>query len=198
MLFNRQKDIPAEISKVKLNEWYSGLGDTDKVKIGRYLKDSDTSSALNFSLSVMKKANEEENYPLSVLVGENILKQDLKDIERFDALEAIIPAYFGACKYDVCLKCCDEGLSILQNNMEEIKKRNGGSLPESIMCRNYTINVLIGAYDDYDAGDAALDRFFEMGLISEEDVRYRKQSHKIHKLQRTFDGIFSATKVKDQ
>ena len=198
MLFSRHKDIPVEISKVKLSEWYSGLNDKDKVKIGRYLKDSDTSSALNFSLSVMRKANEEENYSLSVLVGENIIAQDLKAIERFDVLEAIIPAYFGTCKYDICLKCCEEGLSILQKNMEEIKKRNSGSLPENIMCRNYTINVLIGAYNDYDRADAALDRFFEMGLISEEDVEYRKRSHKIHKLQRTFDGIFSATKVKEQ
>ena len=198
MFFNRQKDVPAEILKVKLNEWYSGLSDTDKVKIGRYLRESDTSSALNFSLSVMNKADEEENYPLAVLVGENILKQDLREIERFDVLESIIPAYFGSCRYDVCLKCCEEGLSTLQKNIEEIKKRNGGVLPESIMCRNYTINVLIGAYDKYEEADAALDRFFEMGLISEEDVKYRKQSHKIHKLQRTFDGIFSATNVKDQ
>jgi hypothetical protein len=81
--------------------------------------------------------------------------------------------------------------------MGTLKDRNGGSLPEKIQCRNYTINVLVGIYGDYDAGDAALDRFLEMGLISEEDVGYRKQSHKIHRLQRTFDGIFSV-KLKDQ
>ena len=197
MILNRQKNTPEEISKVKLSEWYSGLNDQDKVKVGRYLGGSDTTSALNFSLSVMRNANLEENHKVAVIVGENILKNNLGKIERFDVLEEIIPAYFGTKRYDDCLRCCEEGIGIITDVMEKIKERNNGSLPEKIMCRNYTINVLIGGYGDYDAGDAALDRFCEMGLISEEDVRYRKQSHKIHKLQRTFDGIFSV-KLKDR
>ena len=197
MILNKQKDIPEEISKVKLSEWYSGLSDQEKVKVKRYLKDSDTSSAVKFAISVMGAAVKEENYSVAVLVGENILKQKLIGIERYDVLEEIIPAYFYVKKYDQCLKCCEEGLSLIPGLMEKLKKRNGGSLPERIQCRNYTINVLVGAFGDYDEGDKALDRFFEMGLISEEDVEYRKQSHKIHKLQRTFDGVFSV-KLKDQ
>jgi hypothetical protein len=197
MIFNKQKDVPKEISKAKLTEWYSGLSDQDKVKVGRYLGGPDTSSASELILSVMKKANLEENHQVAILAGENILKSDLSEIERFDILEEIIPAYYGKKRYDDCLRCCTEGIGILRGMIGTITERNGGSLPERIMCRNYTINVLIGAYGDYDAGDRALDEFFEMGLISEEDVRYRKQSHKIHKLQRTFDGIFSV-KLKDQ
>jgi len=197
MIFNRQKDVPAEISKVKLNEWYSGLSDRDKVKVGRYLADSDTSSALRFSLSVMRKAGEEENYSTTILVGVNILKSDPKGLERFDVLEEIIPAYYDLKRYDDCLRCCDEGIGMIPQLMEAMKKRNGGELPERISCRNYTVNVLIGGYGDYDAADAALDRFCEMGLITEEDVAFRKQSHKVHKLQRTFDGIFGV-KLKDQ
>ncbi|MDR0508551.1 MAG: hypothetical protein LBG63_01815, partial [Candidatus Methanoplasma sp.] len=73
----------------------------------------------------------------------------------------------------------------------------GGSLPEAIMCRNYTVNVLTGIRSDYDAGDAALERFYEIGLISKEDLMYRKQSLKIHRLQRTFDSIY-VLKFKDQ
>ncbi|MCL2296274.1 MAG: hypothetical protein FWC29_04245 [Methanomassiliicoccaceae archaeon] len=197
MIFGRQKDIPKEISKVRLGEWYSGLSDQNKVKIGRYLEGSDTSSVLNFMLSVMRNANLEENHAVAVLAGENILKNDLGKIERFDVLEEIIPAYYGVGRYDDCIGRCEEGIGILKDMMEGIKERNGGSLPENIMCRNYTINVLVGVRGDYDAGDAALDRFLEIGLISEEDVRYRKQSHKIHKLQRTFDSIY-ALKLKDQ
>ena len=197
MVFGRQKDIPKEISKVKLTEWYSGLSDQNKVKIGRYLETSDTASALNFSLSVMRNANQEENYSVAVIAGENILNNDLGETERFDVLEEIIPAYYGVRRYDECLKCCGEGIEILAGIMEKIKKRNGGSLPEKIMCRNYTINVLIGIHGDYEAGDAALDRFYDMGLISMEDLEYRKQSHKVHKLQRTFDSVFTV-KFKDQ
>ena len=197
MILNKQKDIPEEISKVKLSEWYSGLSDQEKVKVKRYLKDSDTSSAVKFSLSVMGAAVKEENHSVVVLVGENILKSGIGGIERYDVLEEIIPAYFNVRKYDECLRCCEEGLSLIPGLTERLKKRNGGSLPERIQCRNYTINVLVGAYGDYDEGDKALDRFFEMNLISKEDLEYRKQSHKIHKLQRTFDGVFSV-KLKDQ
>jgi hypothetical protein len=197
MIFSRRNDIPNEISKTGLDEWYSALSDKDKVKVGRYLADSDTTSALTFSLSVMRKANLEENHAAAVIVGENILKTDLADADRFDALEEIIPALFGVNRYEDCLRCCNEGIDIISKILETIKEKNGGSLPERIMCRNYTINVLVGVHGNYDEGDKALDRFFEIGLISEEDLNYRKQSHKIHKLQRTFDGIFSTT-VKDQ
>jgi len=197
MIFNRQKNIPEEISKVRLGDWYTGLSDQDKVRIGRYLKDPDTSSALNFTLSVMRDANKEDNCHVTILAGENILKSKLSEIERFDVLEEMIPAYYAAKRYDDCMRCCDEGIGMIPDLMEKLKERNGGCLPDNIMCRSYTINVLIGGFGDYDAADAALDKFCEMGLISEEDVAYRKQSHKIHKLQRTFDGIFGV-KLKDQ
>jgi len=197
MIFNRQKNVPEEISKVRLGEWYSGLSDQNKVKMGRYLADSDTSSVLNFSLSVMRNANREENFSVTVMVGENILGNNLKKAERFDVLEEIIPAYYGVKRYDDCLRCCGEGIEMIPDVAGVLKERNAGSLPERIMCRSYTINVLVSAYGDYDAGDAALDKFHEMGLISEEDLRYRKQSHKIHRLQRTFDSVFTV-KLKDQ
>ncbi|MDR3075381.1 MAG: hypothetical protein LBU30_05020 [Candidatus Methanoplasma sp.] len=197
MIFSRQKDIPDEVSRAGLGTWYSALSDQNKVKLGRYLKGADTSSALGFSLSVMNGANKEDNHSLTILIGENILRNKLTGIETFEVLERLIPAYFGAKRYDECLKYCEEGINILQKTADDIRLNNGGKLPDNIMCRNYTINVLVGAYGDYDAGDEALDRFGEMGLISEEDVKYRKQSHKIHKLQRTFDGIFSV-KLKEK
>ena len=197
MIFSRQKDVPDEISRTKLTGWYSGLSDQEKVKVGRYLKEADTRSALALSLSVMRKANHEENFTVTVLVGENILKNDLKKIERFDVLEGIIPAYYELCRYDDCLRSCNEGIGMIPDLTELIQKRNGGCLPERIVCRNYTINALIIGFGDYDAADAALDRFLDMGLISQEDVDYRKQSHKIHRLQRTLDSIFTL-KPKDQ
>lgn len=197
MIFNKHKDVPEEISKAGLTKWYDGLTDQEKVKLGRYLKGPGNLSAFDLSIRIMRAANAEDNYPVTVLVGENILKSSLKELERFDVLEEIIPAYYAVKRYDDCKECCEKGLTIIQANMDMIKARNDGKLPEKIVCRNYLVNVLIGAFGDYDAGDAALDRFFEMGLISEEDVQFRKQSHKVHKLQRTFDGIYGV-KLKDQ
>ncbi len=197
MIFNKHKDTPEEIVKAGLTKWYEGLSDPDKVKIKRYLKDSDASTPFDLSILIMRRANEEENYPVTVLVGENMLGSRLTDMERFDVIEEIIPAYYDLKRYDECRDRCEDGLDLIMELMDDIRSRNSGELPERIICRNYLVNVLIGAYGDYDAGDDALDRFHEMGLISEEDVNFRKQSHKIHKLQRTFDGIYGV-KLKDQ
>ncbi|MCL2148148.1 MAG: hypothetical protein FWH47_02290 [Methanomassiliicoccaceae archaeon] len=192
-MVRKQEDVPEEISKMGQEGWYSGLSDQDKVRLGRYVGGSDTSSWSGFCLSVSRRAVSEENYPVSIIVGESALGGDVTGIERFEMLEEIIPAYFGMGRYDDCMRCCEEGLALIPGVMEGLRARNGGSLPERVQCRNYTVNVLIGARGDYEAADRALDRFLEMGLISEEDVAYRKQSHKVHRLQRAFDGIFSST-----
>lgn len=196
MILKKSKDVPEEISKTNLTDWYNSLNDQQKVKLGRYLGGSDVSSKFALCISIMRKANEENNHSVTILVGENIIGSKISDMERFETLEEMIPAYFEAKRYDECLKCCEEGLALIPELLPAIRKSDG-TIPERLMCRNYLINVLVGAYGDYDAGDEALDRLFEMGLISEEDVKFRKQSHKIHKLQRTFDGIYGV-KLKDQ
>ena len=196
MLFNRPKDVPSEITKVGMSDWYSALSDQNKVRFGRYVAGAETSSKIHFCIDIMRKANADENFPVTELVGEYIIG-DAKGICRYDINEEMILALFGVKRYDDCLKCCERGLDLFTECREEIIEANGGRIPEHVLCRNYMINVLIGVDSNYDAADEALDRFFEMGLITEEDVAYRKQSHKIRKLQRVFDGIY-AVKLKDQ
>ena len=196
MFLKKSSGIPAEIEKAKMTEWYGSLNDQNKVKVNRCVSGADTSSKTAFALSIMRRTNEEDNYAVSELLGEYII-EGTKGLTRYDVLEEIILAYFGTKKYDKCLECCEEGLDMIPEIKAELIKRNGGGLPERIICRNYMINVLVGVYSKYDEGDEALDRFYELGLISEEDLNFRKQSHKVHKLQRVFDGIYSV-KLKDQ
>ena len=67
-------------------------------------------------------------------------------------------------------------------------------VPEDLRFRNRTIDILVGYMKDYESANAALDEFFEIGIISEEDLKFRKNSLKIHRLQRTFDSIYSLSK----
>jgi hypothetical protein len=197
MLFDRSKGVPAEVTKVGLSSWYNKLNDQEKVKLGRYLSGSDTSSKTAFAVSVMKRANEDHSFSISAVTGENVLGSGLKDKERFEVLEEIILAYFGLAKYDECLESCEQGLKLIPKLLDGLKADNGGSVPEKLNCRNYKINVLVGVRYDYDEGDKALEEFHRMGILSQDDLEFRKRSHKIFRLQKSFDGIFSV-KVKDE
>jgi hypothetical protein len=196
MFFKKDKDIPAEVAAVDLGKWYSGLSDQDKVKLGRYLKDADTSSVASFFKSVMNKMIEDENESIAVTAGSYAMSLNMDDISRYDINEKLILAYYGMKKYDECLEACKFGLSMIPSVKPILFERSGGKIPGDVYCRNYTLNVLVGIFFDYDAGDAALDEFLKLGLISEEDLEYRKQSNKIFRLQRTFDGIYTI-KIKD-
>lgn len=192
MHLGKSKDVPAEIDKVGMSKWYSELSDRDKVKLKRYIEGSDTASELSFCKDVIAKANEDHNYLLSIVVGDHVMKsKKLSLIDRFDIMEYLVLAHYGTEKYQECLDLCNEGLALIPKIKEDLMKRNSGELPATINCRNYKINVLVGVFFDYDAGDAALDEFYEMGLISKEDLDYRKRSNKIYRLQKTFDGIYS-------
>jgi len=47
---------------------------------------------------------------------------------------------------------------------------------------------------DYDSAYAVLDEYLAMGLIDEEERDYRRQSLKVHRMQRSFDNIFNLKK----
>lgn len=196
MLFGKNKDVPPEVAAVSLGKWYSELSDQNKVKLGRYLKIADTSSKYDFIISVMDKAIDDHNYSLAALVG--AMGKDLKlhDLQHYDVNERMVLAYYNLEKYEECLACCEEGLAMVSSLKKQIFERSGGEIPDDMYCRNYKINVLIGVEYDYDAGDKALDEFYEMGILSKEDLDYRKQSTKIFRLQKTFDAIYTV-KVKD-
>ena len=188
MLFNR--DVPKQISKVKLSKWYKTLGDRDKVRISRYLDDVDTSSKPTFLLDLMRRANAEENYPVTVKAGELITSEDFNDMEMFDITNEYIDALFGSKDYDKAKEFCLRNLDILPKVYSDLLDENG-DIPKNLPCRNKLIDIMVGIELDYDGAEEMLQRFNDMNILRDEEQGYRKQSLKIHRLQRTFDSVYS-------
>ena len=184
------QDIPAEISAVKLDDWYGSLNDVNKVKVKRYLTCIDTTSPQNFLINLMKRSSEDHNYKLSILAGKYALSYDLPDYDRFMVTEAYIDGLFGAEDYEEMKVQCCNNLDLFPAIKDRFIAENGGELPKTIYCRNRLIDVMVGIDADYDSAYEALDDFVSIGILSEEELNYRKQSLKIHRMQRTFDNVF--------
>ncbi len=184
------QDIPAEIAAVNLNDWYDSLNDINKVKVKRYLNCIDTTSPQNFLVDLMKRSSEDHNYKLSVLAGEYALSHDLSDYDRFMVTEAYIDGLFGAEDYEVMKVQCCNNLDLFPAIKDRFLNENGGELPKTIYCRNRLIDVLVGVESDYETAYETLDEFVSIGILSEDELNYRKQSLKIHRMQKTFDNVF--------
>ncbi len=184
------QDIPAEIAAVNLNDWYDSLNEINKVKVNRYLNCIDTTSAQNFLVDLMKRSSEDHNYKLSVLAGEYALSHDLSDYDRFMVTEAYIDGLFGAEDYEEMKVQCCNNLDLFPAIKDRFLNENGGELPKTIYCRNRLIDVLVGVESDYETAYETLDEFVSIGILSEDELNYRKQSLKIHRMQKTFDNVF--------
>lgn len=188
MFFNR--DVPKEISKVKLSKWYKTLDDRDKTRILRYLDGIDDSSKDAFIIDLMRKANAEENYPVSVKTGEFAVSESFGDKMMFDITDQYIEALFGSKEYDKAKEFCLKNLDRVPKIYSELLDENG-EIPKNMPCRNKLIDIMVGIDLNYDGAEGMLQRFNEMKILSDEELEYRKQSLKIHRLQRTFDSVYS-------
>jgi len=191
MLFRRASEVPKEVSDAKMTEWYHSLSEQDKNRTDRYLKDADTSSRCAFLSSLGDAALRDENWQFASFVHEECLRKELSAMQRFAVTESLIDSYIGTKRYDDAKRLCEDNLKLFASVRNEILKANGGSLPERLNCRNRYVDIVVGVESGYDEAFALLERFFDMGLISAEDLAYRKQSLKIHRLQRSFDGVFT-------
>ena len=180
-----------EISKIGLGDWYSSLSDRDKVKTERYLKDADTSSAFSFLYSAASASVADGNHQFAAMLLDECFKRELTDTERFDVTELLIDAYMGMKRYDDAKLLCEQNLLLYPSVSSKIKERNGGSVPEKLNCRNRYIDITAGIESGYDEAFGLLGRFLEMRLITEEEYKLRMQSLRIHRLQRSFDGIYT-------
>ncbi len=190
-------EVPAEIVTVGLESWFGSLSDMDKVKVKRYLNCIDTASKQGFLVDFMKRSADDHNYKLSVMAGRFTLSQDLSDYDRFIVTEALIDGLFGAEDYDeVKVQCCNN-LDLFPAVKDRFLDDNGGELPKTIYCRNRLIDVMVGIDGDYDGAIEALEEFVRIGIMDESELGYRIQSLKIHKMQTTFDGIFSISPKKE-
>jgi hypothetical protein len=191
VIFKKDAVIPKEISNAGVKAWYSSLSDQDKNRTSRYLPKAETSSPYRFFISVAAAAENDENHAFSASLCEQCLSLGSTEMERFVASELLIEAYIGAKRYNDAKLLCESNLSLFPSLSSELMKENGGSLPQKLNCRNRYVDILVGVESGYDDAFALLDRFLKMGLISKEDHAFRKQSLKIHRLQRSFDGVFT-------
>jgi len=184
------QDIPSEISDAGLEDWYSSLNDINQVKVKRYIQCIDTSSTQAFLVDLMSRTSEDHNYKLSVLAGQFALTKELSDYDRFKVTEAYIEGLFGAEDNENLKKYCCDNLDLFPSIRDQFLKDNGGVLPKNISCRNRLIDVMVGAESDYDGAYDALDEFVSIGILDKDELEYRKQSLKIHRMQKAFDNIF--------
>ncbi|MBQ8643380.1 MAG: hypothetical protein IJ469_01825, partial [Candidatus Methanomethylophilaceae archaeon] len=52
------------------------------------------------------------------------------------------------------------------------------------------IDILVGVEYDYETAYEALDGFLDIGIMDADELSFRKQSLKIHRLQKSFDNLF--------
>jgi hypothetical protein len=193
---NVKKEIPGKIVSLSLEEWYSPLSERETVILNRYLKYADDSSISGFFRSLAEAALKDDNPSFAVTVCESALDTDGADpymsrIERFDITELLIEAYIGVKRYDEAKVLCERDLKMFPSVHSVICERNDGKIPEKLNCRNRYVDIVVGIESGYDEAFALLDRFFEMGLITKEDLALRVQSLRIRRLQRSFDGVFT-------
>ena len=51
--------------------------------------------------------------------------------------------------------------------------------------------MIVGVEYQYDLAFEMLEKYNKMGLLSDEDLEYRRNGIKTHRLQRTFDGVYT-------
>ena len=185
-------ELKRTTERLGLKDWSSSLSERDTVRMERYA-DPKAVSPYQFLLSAGSASLDEENYEFSSAVLEECLRRASSDMQVFDVTELLIDAYIGSKRYDEAKQQCEKNLSLYPGTAEQIKGRNNGVLPEKLNCRNRYIDVVVGVESGYDEAFRLLDRFLDMGLISKEDHAFRTQSLKIHRLQRSFDGVYTYT-----
>ncbi len=192
MLFKKDNSVPAQIKAVKLESWYSELDDQTKIKLSRYLEESDTCSKFDFFVSMIRKALADDNPKFAVILCEQTYEEcELTDYQMFIVNEDLIDAYIGASRYDDAKAACLTNLELYSKVKEDVLSANNGKLPEKLNFRNRYIDIIVGIDSSYDLAFETLEKYNEMGLIDDEELKYRVNSLKTHRLQRVFDGIYS-------
>lgn len=163
------------------------------MKARRYADKADGSSAAAMLVSMQRLAAEDHNHKFVLVLAEGAGKVRMSEVDAFDINENAIVALYETEDYDRCLELCERGLDMLLNQPKvgEHVRNQDGTYVETIECRNYKLNVLVGAKREFDAAEAALDDYVAKGLITAEEAAYRKNGIRTFRMQRTFDSIFS-------
>ena len=111
--------------------------------------------------------------------------------ERFQINEEFIEALVGREMYEDAKNVCNINLQLFESVRDLIVRDNGGKLPEKLAFRNRYIDVIVGVEYQYDLAFEMLEKYNKMGLLSDEDLEHRRNGIKTHRLQRTFDGVYT-------
>ena len=193
MLFKKDSSkTPAAIKGLGLETWYSSLDEKNVMKLSRYIEKADISSKFVFFTSVAEAALADDNPRFAVFMCQQSYEVvDMTDYETFQMNEILIDAYIGAARYDDAKAACNANLEAYPKIKDQLLADNGGAVPKKLNFRNRYIDVVVGVESAYDHAFEMLEKYYEMGLIDAEELEYRRNSLKTHRLQRLFDGVYT-------
>ena len=191
-MFKKDGKVPAEVRKAKLESWYSGLDDSGRIRALRYVEGAKCSSSYDFFIDVIGKAIADENFEFAVkLCNDAYANVDMTEYQRFVLNELLIDSYCGCERYDDAKVACETNYDLFPKIKDELANANGGNVPDVLKFRNQYINIIVGVESNYDLGFEMLEKYNKMGILSDEDLEYRRNSLRTHRLQRIFDGVYT-------
>lgn len=183
-------EVPAIIEKLGLSDYYNNLGDSDRLKVNRYVSKVSADSKFGYFVSMADLAINDENYKFAVKLCEDSYEIDLDDVMEFVIVEKLIVAYIGCKRYEDAKAACEANLKLFENNKDAIVKALNGNLDELHFRNNY-IDIVVGIDSNYELAEQMLQKYNQLGILSDEDLAFRRNSLKIHRLQKVFDGVYS-------
>lgn len=187
-----KKEVPTEIKKINLEGWYTGLNDRDKLRLLRYVKDVNTTSQFSFFIDIIQRSIVDKNSAFAIVMCQHAFKMiSMSDYEKFMINELLIQGCYEADMYDDAKIACETNKKLFPFVKNEIIKMNKGSIPDVLYFRNYYINIMVGVENNYDLGFEMLEEYNRMGILSNEDLKCRKNSLNALRLQKLFDGIYA-------
>ena len=187
-------EIPVKVEEAGLVEWYQTLSDLDRVKLRKYIDKVDSASKFAFFISLIRAALADENYRFGVSLCIATSPMAFNAYERFLINEEFIEALVGREMYEDAKNVCNINLQLFETVRDVLAQDNGGNIPERLVFRNRFIDIIVGVEYQYDLAFEMLDKYNKMGILSDEDLEYRRNGIKTHRLQRTFDGVYSYRK----
>ncbi|MBP5394996.1 MAG: hypothetical protein J6Y18_03710 [Candidatus Methanomethylophilaceae archaeon] len=183
--------MPEKVAEAGLEDWYASLSEMDRIKIARYIDGADASSGFSLILSLVRLAIADENYRFGLSLCVSTSQMPFDAYQRFLINEEFIDVLIGREMYDDAKNVCNINLQLFDRVKDRILADNGGAYPSRLAFRNRYLDIIVGVEAQYEEGYRMLDKYHEMGLLSDDDLEYRRNSLKVHRLQRTFDGVYT-------
>lgn len=183
--------IPEKVSQAGLSDWFNSLSEMDRIKINKYIDKAEGTDGFSIIISLVRAAIADENYRFGLSLCVSTSQMPFDVYQRFLINEEFIDVLIGREMYEDAKNVCKINLQLFDQVKDRILAENGGKYPARLSFRNRYIDIVVGIESQYEEGYRILDMYHEMGLIDDEDLAYRKNSLRIHRLQRTFDGVYS-------